>query len=109
MKYLLTAFIFLALLSCKKDDDPLNNDNILVNTTWEGERVEDGIYTFTSNTEYTFKDPGEPFVDGNYSFDGRQGVLMEETGFTANFGVSGTIMTVTDTINTNPRTYFKIQ
>ncbi len=55
----------------------------------------DGIYTFSSNTEFRFVDPGEAPVDGTYTFNGTSsGVLTEETGFTAPFDVSGSIMSV---------------
>ncbi|WP_115124562.1 hypothetical protein [Marinirhabdus gelatinilytica] len=95
--------------SCKSDDDnpEENRDNILVNTTWEGDTEEDGIYTFTSNTEYTFKDPGEPFFDGTYTFDGRNGILNEIVSNSSfPFEIVGDTMIITYPSG-NSRTYYK--
>ena len=98
MKIKLTSIIILIfsfLISCDKDDDNSSDDGIsLVGTVWEGEGAEDGIYTFSSATEFTFVDQGEEPVDGTYTFDGSDGVLTEETGFVAPFSISGGIMSV---------------
>ena len=96
-----SVFIFLALLSlnllsCGGDDDNNADDgnNILVNTLWIGEQTSHGKYTFSSNTTFTFDDIGEDPVNGIYTFNGTSGVLTEETGYTTNFSVSGSIMSV---------------
>lgn len=83
------------VVSCSSDDDSSTGaNNALVGTTWDGQETDDGIYSFSSNTEFRFVDPGESPVDGTYTFNGSSGVLSEETGFTAPFEVSGNIMTV---------------
>lgn len=104
--FLATISLIFFQISCKKDDDSISN-NALVGTTWDGERTEDGIYTFTSNTEYTFKDPGEPFFDGTYTFDGRYGTFYEivsDSSFP--FEIAGEIMIITYS-GGNTRTYNK--
>lgn len=95
-KFILLLPILLFVLSCNKDDDDNANDTdiSLVNTVWIGKNSEDGTYTFSSNTEFRFVDQGEPPVDGTYTFDGSNGILTEDTGFTAPFSVSGGIMSV---------------
>lgn len=91
---LITTFIIF-FISCDKDDDNSSDNGIsLVGTVWEGEEPDDGIYTFSTDSEFTFVDLGEEPVDGTYTFDGSDGVLTEETGFVAPFSISGGIMSV---------------
>ena len=105
---LFLSIFALIVSSCKSDDDATPDDvadNILVGTTWDGQKEAWGIYTFSSNTEFRFVDPNESPVDGTYTFNGSTGILTEDTGFVAPFDVSGNIMSVEGVNST--RVYIK--
>ncbi|MEM6719570.1 MAG: hypothetical protein AAF611_09660 [Bacteroidota bacterium] len=95
MKKIIFLTLFsISLIACSNDDDTPTDTNALIGTTWIGQETNDGIYTFASAASFTFVDEGEIPVNGTYTFDGNNGVLTEDTGFTADFTVSGGIMTV---------------
>lgn len=96
MKHTLLLFlsiVILSLSSCSNDDDTTTSFS-LSGTTWIGQETNDGIYSFASDTVFTFVDEGELPVNGTYTFNGSSGVLTEDTGFVAEFTVSGSIMSV---------------